>query len=73
MSALAEHLRERTRKIVKGLSVDERLALAFELGENDLETFRASQGLSRTEALAHFRRQKQQGRRPCRCLMEVDP
>jgi len=73
MSTLAEQLRERNRALVEGLSVDERLALAFELGEHDLETYRASHGLTRTEALAHLRRQKQQGRRPCQCLLEADP
>ncbi|MCP4899441.1 MAG: hypothetical protein GY906_20950 [bacterium] len=73
MSALAEQLRERNRKIIQDLTVEERLDLAFELGEHDLETYRASNGLTRAEALAHFRRQKQQGRQPCRCLLEVNP
>ncbi len=68
MSTVAEKLRKRDREHVEGLSVDDRLALAFSLGENDLEIFRASSGLSRSEAIEHLRRQRQRGRNPCRCV-----
>ncbi len=70
MSELAVFLQMRNREIVENLSAEERVALAFRLGEADLECFRATHGLTRAAALAHFRRQRQQGRRPCRCMLE---
>ena len=73
MSTLAEELRKRDRVIVGRLSAQERVALAFKLGEADLETYRMTHGLTREEALTRLRRQRQQGRRPCRCLSERAP
>ncbi len=70
MSKLATFLRMRNREIAKNLSAEERVELAFKLGEADLESFRATHGLTRAAALAHFRRQRQRGRRPCRCMQD---
>ena len=73
MSTLAEKLRKRDREIVGRLSAQERVALAFKLGDADLETYRSTHGVTREEALIRFRRQRQQGRRPCRCLFDQTP
>ncbi len=59
--------------ITARLSAEQRVALAFELGEADLETYRVAHRLTRKEALAYFRRQRQQGRRPCHCLLDRTP
>ncbi len=46
----------------------ERMELALELGWRALEDFRRSRGLTRHEAMAILRAQRQQGRHPCSFL-----
>jgi uncharacterized protein YoaH (UPF0181 family) len=45
--------------------VQERINLAHRLGDEDVEVFRQSKGLSTSEAITRLRRQRQRGRRPC--------
>ncbi len=45
-----------------------RLALAFRLGDEDLETYRAASGVSREQALRTLRSRRQVGRQPCSFL-----
>ena len=54
------------------MSADERVALAFRLGDEDLEVYRRARGLSREVALRRLRMARQVGRVPCRCLEEAE-
>jgi hypothetical protein len=56
---------------VLAMTPDERVALAFALGERDLEFFMAANGLPRKEALAEIERSRQRGRRYSRCVDEL--
>ena len=73
MRSVADLLREEDRKAVLALTADERVRLALALGERDLETFRLAHDppLTREEAMRRFERQRQKGRRPCRCIEEL--
>ena len=51
-----------------GMSVPERFAWAFRLGEEDLQILQASLGLDRDAAILHLQRQRQQGRQPSSCM-----
>lgn len=46
----------------------ERLELAFRLGEEDLESFRATHGLDRRSAIRLLERRRQATRQPSACL-----
>jgi hypothetical protein len=65
MDSIAAWLRSRDRRIVTEMSVQERINLAHRLGDEDVEVFRQSKGLSTSEAITRLRRQRQRGRRPC--------
>ncbi len=71
MKSVADELREKTRQEVLAMSPEERLALAFALGEADLESYRSAHGLSREEALRQLQRRRQLGRRTSRCMLEA--
>jgi hypothetical protein len=73
MRSVADELREEDRRAVLRLSAEERVALAFRLGERDLEIFCASQGIDRATGLRRLRQRRQQGRLPSACMsLEVD-
>ena len=67
ISALRD-LRVRSAEDVRRMSADERLELAFHLGERDLESFRATHGLDRETAERLLERRKQATRQPSACL-----
>lgn len=46
------------------LSVDERIALALELGEEGIALLMSAQGIDREEAIRRIRRTRHIGRRP---------
>ena len=73
MRSVADLLRAEDRQTVLALSTDERVRLALALGERDLETFRLAHNppLTREEATRRLERQRQSGRRPCRCIEEL--
>ena len=73
MRSVADLLREEDRQAVLALTADERVRLALVLGERDLEAFRLAHDppLAREEAMRRLERQRQKGRRPCRCLEEL--
>jgi hypothetical protein len=71
-SRVAEDLRDDTRARVLELSVDERIELAFRLGEEELENFASARGLDRDTALRILRRQRRAGRRYSRCIEELE-
>ena len=50
MKSVADDLRRAQRDEVLALSPDERIALSFRLGDEDLEQFQQASGLSRDEA-----------------------
>jgi len=62
MRSVADDLREEQRRNVQALTVEERVALAFRLGERDLEFYMATNHVGREEAMAHFRRAGAAGR-----------
>ncbi len=68
MDSVADELRRKTREHVLEMSVPERFAWAFRLGEEDLLMLRASLGLDRDAAILHIRRQRQQGRQRSGCM-----
>jgi hypothetical protein len=65
MKSVADEARRETMRRVFGMSPAERVELAFRLGEEDLAAFQLANGLSRSEALAILRRNRQRGRTPC--------
>ena len=73
MRSVADLLRAEDREAVLALSPDQRVRLALALGERDLEAFRLTHDppLSREEAGRRLERQRQAGRRPCRCIDEL--
>ena len=68
MDSVADELRRKTREHVLEMSVPERFAWAFRLGDEDLQTLQASLGLDREAAILHIQRQRQQGRQRSGCM-----
>lgn len=71
-SKLAEELRRETYELVLELSPDERMALAFRLGDEAVANLAAARGITHEEAARLIRRQRRQGRRYSRCIEELD-
>lgn len=73
MRSVADALRAEDREAALALTPDERVRLALALGERDLEAFRLAHDppLTRDEAVQRLERQRQSGRRPCRCIEEL--
>ena len=73
MRSVADLLRAEDRQTILALTPDERVRLALALGERDLDTFRLAHDppLAREEAIQRLERQRQRGRRPCRCFEEL--
>jgi len=71
MTSVADELRAQGRQEMLAMTAEERLSLAFSLGEADLETFRKAHGLSRGEALRELQRRRQRGRRTSQAMLEI--
>ncbi|HEX2122928.1 MAG TPA: hypothetical protein VHL59_14950 [Thermoanaerobaculia bacterium] len=71
-SKVAEALRRETEEEMLAMSPDERLALAFRLGEEAIETFAAARGISREEAKRLLAAERRRGRRYSRCIEELN-
>jgi len=71
MRSVADELRQRDREAVMKLTPEERIELALQLGEEDLEIFCRAQGLERREAIRVLQRRRQAGRRYSRCMIEL--
>ena len=69
-SKVAEELRREQIEEVRRMTVSERVALARELGERDLQIYMALQNVDRETAIRSIRREHQQGRRYSRCMDE---
>ncbi|HEV8231956.1 MAG TPA: hypothetical protein VGQ75_06385 [Thermoanaerobaculia bacterium] len=72
MRSVADRLREEQREELRRMTVSERLALAFRLGEDDVSFFAAARGIDRARAAATLARTRRRGRRLSRCLDETD-
>lgn len=72
MRSVADEFRERDRKAVQALSVQERIELALSLGEADLEIFCRTQGVDRATGIRLLRRRRQVGRTPSKVMQEID-
>lgn len=68
MRSVADDLREHHREETRQLSAEERLELAFRLGEEGLEMFRQANGLDRRTAIRLLERRRQAGRTPSACM-----
>lgn len=71
MRSVADDLRQQDREAVLKLSPQERIALALQLGERDLEILCRTQGLDRETAIRLIQRRRQAGRLPSRCMTEI--
>lgn len=72
MRSVADDLREASREAMRAMSPEERVALAFALGERDLELYRQANGLTRREARRLLDRRRQLSRAtPSRCMLEI--
>ena len=69
-SRVAEDVRREQREEVMRMTPQERLELSVRLGEEGLADFMAANGLSREEAIARIRKQRQAGRRKSGCMSE---
>lgn len=68
MISVASFLRARDAEHFRGMTSLERVELAFRLGDEDLESFRATQGLDRRSAIRLLERRRQATRQPSACL-----
>ena len=68
MMSVASVLRARDVDCCREMTPVERLELAFRLGDEDLESFRATHGLDRRTAIRLLERRRQATRQPSACL-----
>ena len=68
---MADDLKARDRDRLQGMTPEERVARALALGRRDREIFGAVQGLTSEDARRALERQRQLGRRRCRCIREL--
>jgi hypothetical protein len=71
VKSVADDLRAEQQEKMRHLSVQERLDLAFRLGEESLELFRQANGLDRKTAIRLLQRRRQAGRTPSKCMSEL--
>lgn len=71
MRSIADDLRDELREQMSQLSPEERLDLAFRLGDEGLEAFRRAQGLDRETAIRELQRRRQAGRTPSKCMSDL--
>jgi hypothetical protein len=62
-SKVAEETRQGLDRRMLAMTPGERIELAFAIGEEDLALYTAASGLTREEALARIRIERQSGRR----------
>ena len=71
MKSVASVPRARDAAAVREMTPGERLELAFRLGEEDLESFRATNGLDRRTAIRLLERRRQATRQPSACIERI--
>ncbi|HUJ13877.1 MAG TPA: hypothetical protein VL284_08835 [Thermoanaerobaculia bacterium] len=67
-SKVAEELRREQTEDIRAMSIEERIALALELGERDLQLYIALNEVDRETAVRAIRREHRNGRRYSRCM-----
>ncbi len=70
MRSVADQAVSERRSAELALTATERLSLAFQLWDDDLELFRSARGLERDPAQALLRARRQLGRRLSRCMQD---
>jgi hypothetical protein len=70
-SKVADTLRAQQRLEKSALTVDERLKLMLELGEQQLQLYMSINNLSRDEAMHRIEHAKQAGRQPSRTMEAI--
>lgn len=73
MRSVADELRAERRAVGHDLPSDERVELAWRLGDDDLAAYCAARRLDRVTALQRIRALRQMGRMPSRCAAEEPP
>jgi hypothetical protein len=73
MASVADGLREAQRARMAALTVAERVAIAFELGETDVEMLCAAQHVAAADARHRFTCARRLGRRPSRVMERNQP
>lgn len=71
MKSVADELRKRDREAILKLTVEERMELAFKLGEEDLALFCQHQGVDRETGIRLLQQRRQAGRRPSKCMSDL--
>ena len=71
MRSVADEFRARDREALLKLSFEERLEIAFALGEEDLARFCQAQGVDRETGIRLLQRRRQAGRRPSNGMEEL--
>ena len=71
-SRVAEELRSELTADVQKLTLDERLELAFRLGDEAVADYASANGVDRETALRVLLKQRHVGRRHSRCNEELD-
>lgn len=71
MRSIADDLRNELSESVLGLSPEERLELAFRLGDEGLEVFCQAHGLDTKTAIRELQRRRQAGRTPSKCMSDL--
>ena len=71
VKSIASILRARDNDQVRCMTIEERRALAFRLGDEDLTSFRATHGLDRSTAIRLLERRRQATRRPSACMERI--
>ena len=66
-----DELRARDREAMLKRPFEERLEIAFALGEEDLARFCEAQDVDRETGLRLLQRRRQAGRRPSKCMEEL--
>ena len=71
VESTASILRARDNALVRRMTIEERLALAFRLGDEDLTSFRDTHGLDRSTAIRLLERRRQATRQPSACMERI--
>lgn len=64
MEAAGAYARRRTSDQVRAMTPDERIALAFALGDDDVRVYMEVHQVGHDDAVTHLRRSRHHGRRP---------
>ena len=72
MQSVADEMARSRLRAEAALTPAQRIALAFQLWDDDVELFARAQGLDPERARTLLRKRRQAGRRPSRCAQGVE-